>query len=57
MVVTCLERTTRSYVYRSVKKIINDDIAVSPCMTEDSLKCTTRRHKQKISNNQLLDKE
>ena len=26
-------------------------------MTENSLKCETRRHKQKISNNQLIDKE
>ena len=26
-------------------------------MTENSLKCETRRHRQKISNNQLIDKE
>ena len=38
-------------------KIIDDAIAVSPWMTEDRLKCAARRHNQKISNNQLLDKE
>ena len=38
-------------------KIINDAIAVSQRITEDSLKCELRRHKQKISNNQLFDKE
>ena len=38
-------------------KKINYAIAVSPWMTQDSLKCAARRHKHKISNNQLLDKE
>ena len=57
MVVTSLESKTRGDVYGNVKKIIDDAIAVSPWMTENSLKCAARRHKQKISNNQLLDKE
>ena len=57
MVVTSLESKTRGCVYGNVKKIIDDAIAVSPWMTEDSLKCAARRHKHKISNNQLLDKE
>ena len=39
------------------KKIINNAIGVSTWMTEDSLKCVARRHDQKISNNQLIDKE
>ena len=34
-----------------------DVISVIPCTTEESLKCAARRHKQNISNNQLLDKE
>ena len=54
---TSLESKRRGDVYGNVKKIINDAIAVSPWMTEDSLKCAARRHKQKISSNQLLDKE
>ena len=56
MVMTYLERKTRGDVYRNVKKIIDDSIAVSPWMIEDILKCTARRHKQKIRNNQPLDK-
>ena len=40
-----------------MKKIIDDAIAVNPWMTDNSLKCAVRIHKQKISNNQLLDKE
>ena len=40
-----------------MKKIIDDEIAVSPWMTEDSLKCASIRHNQKINNNQPLDKE
>ena len=57
MVMISLESKTRGHVYRNVKKIIDDAIAVSLCMTEDSLKCAAIRHTQKISNNQLLDKE
>ena len=57
MVVTSLESKTRGDVYGNVKKIIDDDISVSPWMTENSLKCAARRLKQKISNNQLIDKE
>ena len=57
MVVTSLESKTRGDVYGNVKKIIDDAIAVSPWMTENSLKCAARRHKQKISNNKILDKE
>ena len=38
-------------------KIIDDAITVSPWMTEGGLKCESRRPKQKISNNQLIDKE
>ena len=57
MVLTSLESKTRGDVYGNVKKIINDAIAVSPWMTEDSLNCAARRHKQKIIKNQLLDKE
>ena len=56
MVVTSLEIKTRGDVYGNVKKI-DDSIAVSPCMTQDSLRCASRKNKQKISNNQLLDKE
>ena len=40
-----------------MKKIVDDAIAVIPWMREDSLKCAERRHKKKIRNNQLLDKE
>ena len=57
MVVTSLESKTRVDVYGNKKKIIDDSIAVIPQMTEKILKCSARRHKQKISNNQLLDKE
>ena len=53
---TSLESKTRGDVYGIVKKIIDDAISVSPWMTGDSLKCAARRHKQKISNNQLADK-
>ena len=56
MVVTSLEIKIRGDVYGNVK-IIDDNIDVIPWMTENSLKCEARRHKQKISNNQLLDKE
>ena len=38
-------------------KNINDAIAVIPWMTEEILKCAAIIQKQKISNNQLLDKE
>ena len=40
-----------------MKKTIDDAIAVISYMTENRLKCAARRHKQNISNNQLLDKE
>ena len=40
-----------------MNKIVDDAIYVSPWMTGDSLKCVARRHKQKISSNQLIDKE
>ena len=39
MVVISLERKTRGEVYGNVIKNINDAIAVSPRMIEDSLKC------------------
>ena len=51
-----LESKTRGDVYGNVK-IIDDTIAVILWMTENSLKCAERRHKKKISNNKLLDKE
>ena len=57
MVSTSLESKTRSDIYGNVKKIIDDAIFVSPLMIENSLDCAARRHKQKISNNQLIDKE
>ena len=57
MVIKYLERKKRGDVYGSVNKIINDAIAVSPWMIEESLKFSERRHKQKISNNKLPDKE
>ena len=57
MVVTSLEIKIRGDVYINLEKIIDDAIAVSLCMTEDSLKCASRRLKQKMSNNKLLDKE
>ena len=56
MVATSLERKTRIDVYSNLKKITDDAISVSPWITEDSLKCAERRHKQKISNNKPLDK-
>ena len=42
---TSLESKTRGDVYGDVKKIIDDAIAVSSWMTEDSLKCAAKRHK------------
>ena len=57
MAVTSLEIKTRGDVNGNVEESINDTIAVSPWMTQDSLKCTERRNNQNISNNQLLDKE
>ena len=54
---TSLESKTRGDVYINVKKIIDDAIYVSPCMTGDSLNCAARWNKQNISNNKLLDKE
>ena len=57
MVSTSLERKTRGDVYVNVKKIIDDAISVIPYITENSLKCAARRHKYKISNNQIIDKE
>ena len=54
---TSLESKKRGDVYANLKKMIDYAIYVSPCMTGDSLKYTARRHKQKISNNKLLDKE
>ena len=39
------------------KKIIDYNIAVIPWIKENIPNCAARRHKQKISNNQLLDKE
>ena len=57
MVVISLESKTRGGVYGNVKKIINDAIDVSPWMTDNILKCASRRHKQKTSNNKILDEE
>ena len=57
MVATSLKRKIRGDVYVNMKKIIDYAIDVSPWMTENSLKCAARRHKQKISNNQLIYKE
>ena len=57
MVSTSLERKTRGDVYGNMKKIIDDAIDVGPWITEKSLKCSARRKKQKVSNNQLIDKE
>ena len=54
---TYIESKTRGDVYAHVKIITNDSIAVSPWMTQNSLKCAATRHKQKICNNRLLDKE
>ena len=39
------------------KNIIDGAITVNPWMVADSLKYAARRHKQTISNNQLIDKE
>ena len=57
--VTYIDIKTRGDVYGNVKKTSNDAIAVSPRMPENSPKCTARRHKQKISNNnnQMIDIE
>ena len=49
MDVMSLESKKRVDVYGNVKKPIDDAIYVSPLMTEGSLKCAARRHKQKIS--------
>ena len=54
---TSLESKTRGGVYGNVIKIIDDAITDSPWMTEDNLKCAEIRHKQKISNNKIIDKE
>ena len=56
MVVTSLKRKTKGDVYVNIKIIIDDAISVSPRMTQYSIKYSTRRHKQKISNNKILDK-
>ena len=53
MVITSLETKTRDDVYGDLKKIIDDAIGVSTWTKEDIQKCATRRHKKKISNNQL----
>ena len=45
MAVTYLERKTRGDVYRNVKKIIDDSIAVSPWMTGGRLNCAAIRHR------------
>ena len=42
MVMTSLESKTRGDVYGNMEKIIDDAIAVSPWMIEDSLKCAAR---------------
>ena len=57
MVVTSIESKKRGDVYGNVNKIIDDAITVSPWMTDNSLKFAVIRHKHKISNNQLPDKE
>ena len=56
MVTASLEKKIRGGVYRHVKKSIDDNISISPCMTEYSLKCAEKIHTQKIGSNQLLDK-
>ena len=56
MVMTSLERIISGDVYSNAKIIIDDASFVSPLVLEDSLKFAARRHNQKISNNQLLDK-
>ena len=57
MVMTYLESKMRVDVYGNVKEIIDDFIAVSPWTKEESQNCAARRHKNKRSNNQLLDQE
>ena len=57
MVVTSLESKTGGDVYGNIKKNIDDSIAVRPWTKEDIIKCGARRHTQKISNNQRIDKE
>ena len=44
-------------MFKEMWKIIDDVIDVRPRMKETILKCAARRHKQKIGNNQLIDKE
>ena len=44
-------------MFTKIWKIIDDAISVSPWLTGDSLNCAAIRHKKKISNNQLIDKE
>ena len=57
MVVTSIDSKKRGDGYRNVKKIIDYSIAVSPWMTEDSLKCAVIIHKKKRIDNKLIDKE
>ena len=57
MVLTYLEIKTRGNVYVNLKKMIDDAIAVSPWMTDNSLKYEARRHQHKTSNNELIDKK
>ena len=54
---TSLEIKTSGGIYGNVKKIIDNSIYIIPWMTDNSLMCAARRHKQKISNNKILDKE
>ena len=54
---TYIDIKTRGDVYGNVKTIVNDAISVIPWMIQDSLKCAAIKHKQSISNNQLIDKE
>ena len=56
MLVISLERK-KDEMFTEMWKIIDDAISVSPWITENIIKCAARRHKQKISNNQLIDKE
>ena len=59
MIVTSLESKTRGDVYGNVKKTIDNAIAVSPWMTEDSLKCAARRHTHRryVTINYLIKKK
>ena len=57
MVLTSLEIKKRSHFYGNAKEIIDDGIDISSWMTENSLNCSVRRLKQKISNNQIIHKE